>query len=514
MDRTAPFGVLSISPSYKTQMTAFFKNSRKILGMNARNLQFIRPNNLRRARRLADDKLFSKRVLGKAELPVPELIAKIRNLEELENFDWGSLPDSWVLKPNRGFGGEGILAVYGKKKSPPASTRSPRFGGADGEAGEAGSGEPMRGGENTWIKADGSPITIEDIETHINNILDGSFSLAGVPDIAFFEERLKLLKVFKPYSFKGIPDIRVIVYNKTPVMAMLRLPTRESDGKANLQQGAIGVGIDLTTGVTTTAVQGKNKLIEYLPGTRLLLSGIKIPYWKDILTLAVRAQIISGLGFLGADVAIDRDRGPVFLELNARPGLSVQIANLDGLLGRLRRVEGLKIKTAEKGVAVGMNLFGGEVEEEIEGISGKKIIGTVEKVKLIGKDGKEIEVEAKIDTGAYSTSIDTALAKELDFSSVLDYFEKIEKPTSFSREQVKQIEEDLRKKHLAGHEDLEDIVVIYSPSGVTIRPKVKIKLLIDNLEIISKANIVERTELKYPMIIGKRDLKKFLIEVK
>jgi len=161
-----------------------------------------------------------------------------------------------------------------------------------------------------------------------------------------------------------------------------------------------------------------------------------------------------------------------------------------------------------------MNLFGGEVEEEIEGISGKKIIGTVEKVKLIGKDGKEIEVEAKIDTGAYSTSIDTALAKELDFSSVLDYFEKIEKPTSFSREQVKQIEEDLRKKHLAGHEDLEDIVVIYSPSGVTIRPKVKIKLLIDNLEIISKANIVERTELKYPMIIGKRDLKKFLIEVK
>lgn len=454
--------------------------------MNARNLRFIRPNNLRRAKKLADDKLFSKRVLEKAELPVPKLLAKVQNFEELENFDWGSLPESFVLKPNRGFGGEGILVVYGKKKNLP----------------------------NTWIKADGSLVTIEDIKTHIRNILDGSFSLAGVPDIAFFEERLKLLKLFKLYAYKGIPDIRIIVYNKVPVMAMLRLPTRESGGKANLQQGAIGVGIDMATGVTTTSVLGKGKMIEYIPETRLLLSGIKIPYWKDILRMAVRAQEISGLGFLGADVAIDRDRGPVFLELNARPGLSIQIANMDGLLGRLRRVEDLKIKTVEKGVAVGMNLFGGEVEEEIEGISGKKIIGTVEKVKLVGKDGKEIEVEAKIDTGAYSTSIDANLAKELSFSSVLEYFDKIEKPAGFTREQAKEVEENLRKKYLAGHEDLEDIVVIYSSSGVTIRPKVKIKLIIDNLEIISIANIVERTELKQPMIVGRKDLKKFLIEVK
>ncbi|MFH0930048.1 MAG: sugar-transfer associated ATP-grasp domain-containing protein, partial [Candidatus Moraniibacteriota bacterium] len=318
-------------------MISFFGNSRKILGMNARNLQFIRPNNLRRAKRLADDKLLSKRVLKKADLPVPNLIAKIRSAEELENFDWGALPDSWVLKPNRGFGGEGILVVYGKKKST----------------------------ENTWIKADGSLITIDDIKTHISNILDGSYSLSGVPDIAFFEERLKLLKLFKPYAFKGIPDIRIIVYNKVPMMAMLRLPTRESDGKANLQQGGVGVGIDMASGVTTTAVFRKNTIIEYLPGTRLVLSGIKIPYWKTILGLAVRAQEVSGLGFLGADIAIDRDRGPVFLELNARPGLSIQIANLDGLLGRLQRVEGLKIKTNEKGVTVGMNLFGGEIEEEI-----------------------------------------------------------------------------------------------------------------------------------------------------
>jgi alpha-L-glutamate ligase-like protein len=468
-------------------MTSFWKAQRNILGMNARNLRFIRPNNLRRARRLADDKLLSKKFLKKTGLPAPEILAKIKTVEEIDNFDWHSLPDSWVLKPNRGFGGEGILVVYGKKKS----------------------------AENIWIKADGSLISIDDIETHVQNILDGSFSLAGVPDIAFFEERLKLLKVFKPYAYKGIPDIRVIVYNKVPVMAMLRLPTRESDGKANLQQGAIGVGIDLATGVTTTAVQGKNKIIEYLPNTRLLLSGIKIPHWKDILRLAVQAQEISGLGFLGADVAIDRDRGPVFLELNARPGLSIQIANLDGLLGRLRRVEDLKIKTAEKGVSVGMNLFGGEVEEEIEGISGKKIIGTVERVLFVGKDGKEIEVDAKIDTGAYSTSIDAELANQLGFGKTIEKFSTIDlSPYKIVPENESRIKKDILEKYKGMLPDLEDVAVVFSASGSSIRPVVKIEFEMDREKVLSKMNIVDRKSLKYPMIIGKRDLKKFLIEMK
>jgi len=478
-------------------MISFLKSSRKILGMNARNLQFIRPNNLRRARRLADDKLFSKRVLKKAELPVPNVIAKIKSFEELENFDWGALPDSWVLKPNRGFGGEGILVVYGKKKPARDASRLGR---------DAGGSLP-----DTWIKADSSLVTIEDIKTHVQNILDGSFSLAGVPDIAFFEERLKLLKLFKPYSFKGVPDIRIIVYNKVPVMAMLRLPTRESDGKANLQQGAIGVGIDLATGVTTTAVQGKNKVIEYLPGTRLLLSGIKIPYWKDILALAVRAQEISKLGFLGADVAIDRDRGPVFLELNARPGLSIQLANLDGLLGRLRRVEDLKIKTIEKGVAVGMNLFGGEIEEEIEDISGKKLIGTIEKVKITGKDEKEIEAEARIDTGAGISSIDKELAKKLGFEEVVKYWEDFHLDRTLSNEEIKTLSANETWKRLEQHSDIIGVAKTYSSHGATYRIEIKLNLALSDIPIVSKIAIANRTGLKYPLLIGRRDLKNFLI---
>lgn len=458
------------------------KNAHKLLGMNARNLEYIRPYNRKKAKRLADDKILSKRVLKKAEIPVPKLIAKIKSVEELENFDWTSLPSSFALKPNRGFGGGGILIVYGKKKNR----------------------------NDAWIKANGSIVTIEDIKDHIRNILDGSFSLSNLPDVAFFEERLTLLKLFKPYAYKGIPDIRVIVFNRIPVMAMLRLPTKESGGKANLMLGGIGVGIDLASGVTTTAVLGKGKIIEYVPGTRMLLSGIKIPHWKDILLLAVKAQEISGMGYLGADIAIDRERGPVFLEINARPGLSIQIANLSGLKERLERIKGLKIKTAERGVRVGRDIFGGEIEEEVEDISGRKVIGTVEKVKLIGKEGKEIEVEAKIDTGAGFTSIDVDLAKQLGFEEVAVLIEE----ENVKYEEIKNLSKEEREAIFKKNSDVVETAIIHSSHGTTYRPMVKIKLIMDNLELEAKVTIIDRSNLKYPVIIGKKNLGKFLIDVK
>lgn len=463
----------------------FFRNRNKILGMNARNLDYVRRYNKKRAKKLADDKIRSKRALYKASLPVPRLLAKVRTLEELENFDWNILPSSFALKPNRGFGGEGIVVVFGRKKGRP----------------------------DAWVKSDGSVVTIEDLKNHIRNIIDGSFSLSNTPDIAFFEERLTLLKLFKPYSFKGIPDIRVIVFNKVPVMAMLRLPTRESKGKANLHQGAIGVGIDLATGVTTTAITGIGNYVEYAPGTRLLLSGVRIPYWKDILRMAIKAQEVSGLGYLGADVAIDRERGPVFLELNARPGLSIQIANQAGLKERLEKVKNLKIKSVERGMRLGMDLFGGEIEEEVEEISGRKVIGTVEKVKFIGKEGNEVEVEAKIDTGAQSTSIDVELARQLGFDSVIEFFNKIELPENYERSEAADIEKQLQKKYVGKHPDLADISIVYSSHGVSVRPRVRMKFALDGVDVSTLTNITCREELKYPAIIGKRNLGKFLIDV-
>lgn len=460
--------------------------SRTLLGMNARNLDYVRPYNRASGRKMADQKLRCKVALKKNGLPVSALIAKIKSAEELEAFNWQTLPESFALKPNRGFGGEGIVVVYARKK----------------------------GRDDAWVKADGSLITIADLKSHIQNILDGSFSLSNKPDIAFFEERLKLLKLFKPYTWKGIPDIRIITFNRVPVMAMLRLPTKDSGGKANLHQGAIGVGIDMANGTTTTAIVGKGRLLEYVPETRLLLSGIKIPRWKDILTMAVKAQEVSGLGFLGADIAIDRDAGPVILELNARPGLSIQLANMAGLKERLERVKGVKIKSVDHGVRVGMNLFGGEIEENIEGLSGKHVIGSVEKVKLIGKDGKVIEVEAKIDTGADSSAIDRALAEELGFAEALQYFDTIDALTPKNHEEAKELEKELRKKYLrTSLPDLKDIVFIFASNGISMRPKIGLSLLIDGQEILAHPTVVDRTGLNYRAIIGRRNLGSFLVDV-
>lgn len=475
-------------------MLDFIKNGNKLLGMNARNLDYIRPYNRKKAKRLADDKILSKRVLRKGGIPVPKLLAKIKTTEELENFDWTSLPSSFALKPNRGYGGGGILVVYGRKKP----TRKEILNCEEGQV-----PAPV------WIKSDGKKITVEDIKNHILNILDGAYSLANMPDTAFFEERLTLLKLFKPYAYKGIPDIRVIVFNKIPVMAMLRLPTKESGGKANLQQGGIGVGIDLATGVTTTAVLGKGNIIDYVPGTRMLLSGIRIPYWKEMLLLAVKAQEISGMGYLGADVAIDRERGPVFLEINARPGLAIQVANLSGLKERLKRIRGLKIKSAAHGVRVGCDLFGGEVEEEVEEISGRKVIGTVEKVKLIGRNSKSVEVEAKIDTGAGFTSIDTDLAEQLGFEDTVREYKKIDS----SYQDIKHLSKKERWDIFKHIPHLESTVVVHSASGSTYRPTIKISFVMDNVTILTKVTLINRDHLKYPIIIGKRNLSKFLIDV-
>jgi len=463
---------------------SFLKKGHSILGMNSRNLEFIRPYNLISAKKLADDKLLSKRFLKKNKIAISPLIAKIKTPEDLENFDWQTLPLSFALKPTCGFGGEGILVVYGKKKDR----------------------------EDTWIKADGSTINIDDLKTHVRNILDGNFSFSDTPDVAFFEERLKLLKLFKPYTFKGIPDIRVIVFNKVPIMAMLRLPTKESKGKANIHQGAIGVGIDMATGITTSAFQGSHS-IEKISNTRLTLSGIKIPYWKEILEISSKAQELSHIGFLGIDIAIDAERGPVVLELNSRPGLAIQIANLAGLKDRLKRVKGLKIQSPEKGVRMGMDLFGGDIEEGVEEISGRKVIGTVEKVKLIGREGKEIEVEAKIDTGAGLSSIDTEIAHELGFSKTITAFEDKNFSKFLTQEEARELDKNEKENLLKEIPNLADTAIIHSSHGTTYRPMIKITIVMDTLIIPARVSIIDRSKLKMPIIIGKRNLNRFLIDV-
>jgi alpha-L-glutamate ligase-like protein len=182
---------------------------------------------------------------------------------------------------------------------------------------------------------DGSTIGEAEIGFHLSNVLSGQFSLGGYRDVALLEYCIKVDPIFTDLCYQGVPDIRVIVLRGYPVMAMIRLPTRRSRGKANLHQGAVGAGLDIATGVTTHGVLGNEQVLEH-PDTGAPIAGLVVPRWEYLLTLAARCYELTGLGYLGVDIVLDRHYGPLILELNARPGLNIQICNRAGLRARAR----------------------------------------------------------------------------------------------------------------------------------------------------------------------------------
>ncbi len=278
-----------------------------LLGINRRNACYTLARNPRRLYPLVDDKLKTKEILEAHQIPCPELYFTIKHNFELKYLRELKFLKEFVIKPARGAEGRGILVMVDKTG-------------------------------NEWKKASGERISIEDIEYHVSNILAGLYALGGVNDEAFIEYRVHSHVVFKSLAYQGVPDIRMVLYRGVPVMSMLRLPTKESGGRANLHQGAVGVGIDMQEGRTLGGVH-HDKLIEHHPDTDMLIAGLKIPFWNDILEIAAKIYDVFPLGYLGVDFVIDQVLGPLILELNARPGLNIQLANRAGLLPRLGAVD-------------------------------------------------------------------------------------------------------------------------------------------------------------------------------
>jgi alpha-L-glutamate ligase-like protein len=279
-----------------------------VLGINRRNADYTLKYNPRHLYPLVDDKLRTKELALKGNLAVPELYGVVETEYQVRHLDdFLNAYSDFAIKPSRGSGGEGILVISGRTKA-------------------------------FYRKIDGTLISSEEIAYHLFNIISGMYSLGGQPDKALIEYRVRFDPVFEAISYLGVPDIRVIVFLGVPVMSMVRLPTRMSGGKANLHQGAIGAGIDITGGKTLTAVW-RNDIITEHPDIGNPVNGIQIPHWDTMLHIAARCYELTGLGYIGVDLVLDKDKGPLILELNARPGLSIQIANRAGLLSRLKLVE-------------------------------------------------------------------------------------------------------------------------------------------------------------------------------
>jgi alpha-L-glutamate ligase-like protein len=288
-----------------------------ILGMNRRNIGLIGTYNQRCNYSIADNKLATKSAALSRGIPVPELYSTVERQFQVRAVDKQiQTLSSFVIKPAQGSGGKGILVITGR----------------DGDQ---------------FIKSSGALISISDVKRHISNILAGLHSLGGRNDVAMIEALIDFDPSLKGYSFEGVPDIRVIVFRGVPVMAMMRCATSASDGKANLHQGAVGVGIDIGSGQAVAAVL-QGALIAEHPDTGIGFDGLEVPYWSQVLNLAAGCASMAGLGYLGADIVLDRLRGPMLLELNARPGLAIQVANQAGLRHRLAQADEIANSTDDQ----------------------------------------------------------------------------------------------------------------------------------------------------------------------
>lgn len=358
-------------------MLSFLRKAKGVLGINARNLHYVSRYNNASAKKFADDKLYTKRFLQSRHIGVAKLYHVIKTYPELQNLDFNTLPNSFVIKPNRGYGGEGIIVITEKTK-------------------------------NGFISISGDKLSFEEIYYHCIDILDGKYAISGTHDQVLIEEFLASHDVFSGYVTEGLPDIRIIVFNFVPVIGMLRIPTNESHGKANLHLGAIGVGIDMGTGKTTYAIR-HNRYIRKFPNGEPVNS-IVLPYWNEILETASKIQQISKIGYLAVDLAITKT-GIKVLEVNARAGLSVQIANRSFLKTRLEKVLDLKISNSLQGVEIAKTLFSTKLAVKPE-IKLKPVIGLYEPATILMD--KNQEIITKINPHGTHNLIDKNLIKSTE----------------------------------------------------------------------------------------------------
>jgi alpha-L-glutamate ligase-like protein len=418
-----------------------------ILGLNARNHLYQSRYNRKKGKNIASSKLLTKQFLKKNKFPHPELHGVFRSLEHVPSFDWGSLRKNFVIKPSEGYGGEGIIIVK------------------------------RRIGSERFLTVENKEVVLDDLKLHVLDILEGRYNKYSNLDIAFIEERVPKHPVFKKYAYRGTPDIRFMVFNQVPVMAMLRLPTPDSHGMANLHQGGLCVGVDIATGITTFGMIYDHP-VRYVPDTGIKVNGLRIPHWDEMLEISIAVQRKISLGFVAVDFVLHKKKGPMILELTASPGLGIQIANRAGLKKRLERVEGLVRVEEGKGIRIAQALFAESFADKVLAERGAKIVGVHEEVKIKNSKGKRVEVGAKIDTGAFRSSIDRKLAKNLGL---------------------------LQKKNVLWKR------YYVSALGRERRPIIELTFWLKGRRVKTAANISNRERFTEKLLIGRLDLKTFLV---
>lgn len=276
--------------------TLFSKSS--VIGLNERNINLIYPNNDRKHYALADDKVLTKELLHKHEIPCAKTYAVIEYVSEIKRI-WKTCQQyqSLAIKPANGCGGGGIKIL-------------------------------RKDTDGNWISS-GKKVTDRQIFQHMAATIMGFFSL-GSHDRVLIEECIEPHPFFQQIYPEGVPDFRIITLDQKPIMGMLRMPTDRSDGKANLHQNGVGIGVDMEKGQLTEVYDGK-RYFNHHPDNDFIVNGVKIPYWKEIMDISIATAKAFPLNYLGIDIVIDKHKGPQIMEVNVRPGLGIQLVNKKGL---------------------------------------------------------------------------------------------------------------------------------------------------------------------------------------
>ena len=297
--------MMNIREVYATFM-ANMQNSQKVLGMNRRNLGYVYPNNPRKYFEFANDKLLTKKTLQEHGLRVPETFLTVSSFYELQQLETALRQhSSFVIKPSSGSGGNGIVVISDYR-------------------------------EDVWVSISGKEYTFREIKKHIADVVFGVYSF-GLNDVAIIEERIVQEKTVTLLSPKGLADVRMINYRNSNVKAMLRIATEASDGKANLHQGGVGVAIDLLEG-TTFAAQIEREEVTHHPDSDVPLLNVTIPFWDELFSLCEETAKVIPMDYLGIDIALS-EKGPVILEVNARPGIEIQNIANEGMIDALSAID-------------------------------------------------------------------------------------------------------------------------------------------------------------------------------
>ncbi len=266
-----------------------------VVGINRRNVELVYGHNLRRDYPLVDDKLVCKDLLVANDVPVPPTVCTVHGLFAIDGaLDQLRHRGDFVVKPANGSGGDGILVV----------------GARDGDG---------------WRISRGRTLDEDDLRDHLASTVFGAWS-RQLEDRAIVEERVVQHALLRELYDGGVSDIRLLMLQGRCVMAMVRLPTEATGGRANLHQGGVGAAIDLATGTLFRALQ-KGREVSSHPDSGAPIVGRQLPWWQETLAIGRRAAASVPLGFLGIDVVLDAERGPLVLEMNARPGLEIQNVN-------------------------------------------------------------------------------------------------------------------------------------------------------------------------------------------